>query len=116
MLQLFLVLFKCQTCVLIDTVSFSRFTQCSDHCISRFLACIPFSVYTVILLTQLAGSTFSLFFVAFHLAQASDDFQSVASYFSLEDSKDIARFDASTISVFATSVSGFMQIRNMSFA
>jgi len=54
--------------------------------------------------------------VAFHLAQASDDFQSVASYFSLEDSKDIARFDASTISVFATSVSGFMQIRNMSFA
>ena len=63
MLQLFLVLFKCQTCVLIDTVSFSRFTQCSDHCISRFLACIPFSVYTVILLTQLAGSTFSLCFL-----------------------------------------------------
>ena len=37
------------------------------------------------------GHVLKLFF-ALHLAQDSDDFQSVASYFSMEDSEEIARF------------------------
>ena len=81
----------CRTGFSLCALLMLQFSHVTLHVRGLLLFQMAFSVYTVILLTQFAGARSQSFF-ALHLAQDSDDFQSVASYFSVEDSEEIARF------------------------